>query len=367
MWKGKRGGSVDLIAQARADTERRHAGEISPPAAPTSHGGLLTGLIVAAVAGFFVTQGLFGDEVRAWLQESACAATGCTGPGMAAAGWLLVALPFGYGATVVAYWPRLSGPTRIAALLMGAPLVAAGLLFAPTRRVDLDDLVGGPGEYATATGLTWAGWGVGLAVAAFVVVGVFATNRKASLPAAWAPLVAVGACVSMLGVALARVDPVPVTADLAFPERSFTVAGDTLTRTSTGQQRGCAGVLPEDRLLDGCVRTVRGSWTTDDSDAVVRVAAVLFPSESAARERRGSVRSGTAQAGLDGDTVDVVSRSGSWLIFVSAGHADGRTIARAERGYVLWASSQVVYRFIGHQAGLLVAPTPKNGIGPRTP
>ncbi|WP_229403185.1 hypothetical protein [Micromonospora okii] len=369
MWNGKGGrrGSVDLVAQARAHVERRQAGRAPRPADRSPRGGLLAGLIALGVVAFFVVQGFFGDQARAWLQESACAVTGCTGPGMATAGWLLVALPFLYVVAAVAGWSRLPRRARIAVPAIGAPLVAAGLLFVPGKRVDLDDLVGGPGEYATATGITWAGAGVGLSVLVFVVVATVAANRRASLPVAWAPLVAAGVCLASLGVGLARVDPVPVTADVAFPERTFTVAGDTLTRTSTGQRRGCAGVLADDRLLAGCLRTVRGSWTTDDSDAVVYLAAVFFPSESVARERRRSLRSGTAQAGLDGETVDVVSRSGSWLIFASAGHADGRTIAEAERGHLLWASTQVVYRFIGHQVGLLLAPSPKNGIGPRSP
>ncbi|WP_128763651.1 hypothetical protein [Micromonospora sp. MW-13] len=372
MWnvRGGRRRSVDLVAQARAEAGRRHADEATHPAAParrSERSGLLFGLIVLGIVGFFVVQGVFGDEGRAWLQENACAVTGCTGPGMATAGWLLIALPLLYVVTVGACWSRLPGRARPVVILVGAPLVMSGLLFVPGRRIDLDELVDGPGQYATATGITWAGAGVGLFVLALLVVPVLAKNRKVSLPTAWTPLVAAGACLAMLGVALARVDPVPVTADLAFPERTFTVEGDTLTRTSAADQRGCAGVLEDDRPLDGCLRTVRGSWTTDDSDAVVRLAAVLFPSRSAARERRGSLPDGTGQAGITGEAIDVVSVSGNWVLFTGVGHADGRAVAGTDRGYLLWAATQVGYRFIGHQVGLLVSPTPKDGIGPRTP
>ncbi len=54
------------------------------------------------------------------------------------------------------------------------------------------------------------------------------------------------------------------------------------------------------------------------------------------------------------------------MLLTSVGHADGRRVAEADRGHLLWAAKQVAYRFIGHQIGLLVAPSPADGIGPRT-
>ncbi|WP_353900808.1 hypothetical protein ABUL04_04580 [Micromonospora harpali] len=380
MWnpKGGRGRSVDLVAQARADAERRHAAPrpdaapqaqdgAEPPARPARAGLSLGALLAFGLVTFVVAQAALGYVGRDRIQGYACAATGCTGPGMATAGWLLITVPFLYVVAAVALWSRLPGRARPVLILLAAPLVVGGFLFVPGGRNDLDDLVDGPARYATATGVTWAGAGVALAVLTLLVVAVLAENMKVALPPVWASLVAAGACLAMLGVALGRVEPVPVTAELALPERTFTAAGDTLNRTSADDQRGCAGVLDDDERLAGCVRTVRGSWTTDDSDAVVRLAAVLFPTEAVARERRGPLRSGTAQAGLAGETVDVVSTSGSWVLFVSVGHADGRAIARSDRGHLMWAASQVAYRFIGYQVGLLVAPTPKDGIGPRTP
>ncbi|MFC5940271.1 hypothetical protein [Micromonospora harpali] len=380
MWnpKGGRGRSVDLVAQARADAERRHAAPrpdaapqaqdgAGPPARPARAGLSLGARPAFGLVTFVVAQAALGYVGRDRIQGYACAATGCTGPGMATAGWLLITVPFLYVVAAVALWSRLPGRARPVLILLAAPLVVGGFLFVPGGRNDLDDLVDGPARYATATGVTWAGAGVALAVLTLLVVAVLAENMKVALPPVWASLVAAGACLAMLGVALGRVEPVPVTAELALPERTFTAAGDTLNRTSADDQRGCAGVLDDDERLAGCVRTVRGSWTTDDSDAVVRLAAVLFPTEAVARERRGPLRSGTAQAGLAGETVDVVSTSGSWVLFVSVGHADGRAIARSDRGHLMWAASQVAYRFIGYQVGLLVAPTPKDGIGPRTP
>ncbi|MGW4156307.1 hypothetical protein ACWEDF_24455 [Micromonospora chersina] len=61
------------------------------------------------------------------------------------------------------------------------------------------------------------------------------------------------------------------------------------------------------------------------------------------------------------------STTGSWVLLSSVGHADGRSIAEADRGYLLWAAKQVAYRFIGRQVGLLAAPSAADGIGPRTP
>ncbi|SCG49690.1 hypothetical protein GA0070614_1813 [Micromonospora coxensis] len=337
-------------------------------ARPGRHAGhWLVGLFPLAFLGHLVVQVVFGAEGRAWFQERACATSGCTGPAMTVVGWLLIALPFLLVVPYIAYWSRLNPPARAAGLVVVVPLAVAGLLFVPGRGSSLDELVDGPGSDALATGITWAGVGIAVGVLALLVVSVIAARRRAVLPKLWSTLTTIGACVAMLGVALGRVAPVPVTAAQALPERTFTAAGDTLTRTAARDQPGCAGVLPDEGLLDGCLRTVEGTWTTDDSDAVVHLAAVFFPSESMARDRRAGLPDDVAQTGVTGDVLTVESVSGSWVLFSSVGHADGRTIAEADRGWLLWSSGQVAYRFIGHQVGFLVAPSPKNGIGPRTP
>ncbi|MGB2571768.1 hypothetical protein ACPFP2_25440 [Micromonospora citrea] len=384
MRSTNRSGDLIVDAQARAERERVEQGRANaaverdrddtaarPPAdaaRPARRAGhWLVGLFPLGFIGHLVAQVVLGDEGRAWIQERACATSGCTGPAMAVAGWLLIALPFLLVVTYVAFWSRLNRPARIAGIGLAVPLAVAGLLFVPGRGSSLDELVDGPGSDALATGITWAGVGVGAGVVALLVVSLLAAKRSVVLPEVWSSLTTIGACVAMLGVALGRVDPVPVTAAQALPERTFTVAGDTLTRTAARDQPGCAGVLPDEGLLDGCLRTVEGTWTTDDSDAVVHLVAVFFPSESMARERRDALPDDVAQTGVTGDVLTVESVSGSWVLFSSVGHADGRKIAEADRGWLLWSSGQVAYRFIGHQVGLLVAPSPKNGIGPRTP
>ncbi|SBT46411.1 hypothetical protein GA0070611_3367 [Micromonospora auratinigra] len=326
---------------------------------------------LALVVGFValvVLRIVVGDDLRARVDEQACAVTGCTGTGMAVTGWALVALPAVWAAVTVGLWSRLSAVARVAALLVAFALALLGWVHVPGKRSSLAFLLAGPGAGAMATGIRWAGIGVAVAVVAATVAAVrSAAPRAAGRPA---PSVGVIVAVVLLGsvtVAVARAEPTPVTVATAMPERTFRAAGDTLTRTGGRDLRGCAGVLADDDLLAGCVRTVRVSYTTDDSDAVVHLAAVLFPGERQARDRRGVLRRGTGQRGVPGEAVALSSTTGSWVLLTSVAHADGRPIAEPDRGHLLWAAKQVAYRFIGRQVGLLVAPSPADGIGPRTP
>ncbi|MFG2057098.1 hypothetical protein ACGFI9_24055 [Micromonospora sp. NPDC048930] len=381
-----RGRPVDLVARARAELVARPAEDAGSPSAGVDrpdpvrgpgtgpHGGAdrtggrtLALLLPLGLIGYLVLRVAAGDELRARVDEQACALTGCTGTGMAVAGWLIVALPAVWAAAAARLWSRLSGPARVAAVLVGLALGLLAWVHVPGRGSSPAEILAGPAGGAMASGLRWAGVGVALSVvAALVMAGRPADGGRPARQLA-GPALVVAALLGSLAVAVARAEPVPVTLAEAMPEKTFRAAGDTLTRTGGRDLRGCAGVLADDDLLDGCVRAVRVSYTTDDSDAVVHLAAVLFPSERWARERRGGLRRGVGRTGVPGDAVTVSSTTGSWLLLTSVGHADGRPVAEADRGYLLWAAKQVAYRFIGHQVGLLLAPSPADGIGPRTP
>ncbi|NES16823.1 MULTISPECIES: hypothetical protein [Micromonospora] len=381
MWGsgGARRRSEDLVGRAREELAARpSAGPGRPaPAGGPAGAAARTGttalgrpalLLPLAFIGYVVLRVAVGDELRTRVDEQACALTGCTGTGMAVAGWLLIALPALWAATTVRLWSGLSRPARVAAVLVGLALGLVAWVHVPGRHSSLAEILAGPAAAALATGIRWAGIAVALAAVAAVTVAGRRPNRRADDgrgPRPVAALVAV-TLLGSLAVAVARAEPAPVTLATALPERTFRSAGDTLSRTAGRDLRGCAGLLVDDRLLEGCVRTVRASYTTDDSDAVVHLAAVLFPSEQRARERRGALRRDVGSTGVPGDVITVSSTTGSWVLLTSVGHADGRRVVEADRGHLLWAAKQVAYRFIGRQVGLLVAPAPADGIGPRT-
>jgi hypothetical protein len=287
---------------------------------------------------------------------------------MAAAGWLVIAAPVGWlagGALFLGRWGRAA---RWAYGIGGGLLVLVAGAFIPGRGEELDDLLDGYGELAFATGLRWAGLSVVALIAVAVAAGALSSRLPGAVLRTGAAVVAALASLTMLGVAMSRGVMPPMTAAAMFDEPRFEVAGDTITRVSTADRDGCAGVVANERLLDGCLRTARAVFTTDDSDAVVHLAAVLFPSVEAARAVRDALPEGTAQMGFAGDTRTTRTVTQGWLLLTTVQHADRRDIAGdTDAGQMLWASKQVAYRFIGMQVGLLVAPEPEPPIAPRTP
>ncbi|TYB35915.1 hypothetical protein FXF50_21545 [Micromonospora sp. AP08] len=377
--RGGRRRSEDLVAraaeemtagperpEAAADREPVRGAAPVPPVAGAARSGRLALLVPAGIVALVTLRIVFGDDLRTRIDENACAWTGCTGTGMAVVGWLVITLPVLWAVVAVVLWSRLSAPARGAAVLLGLAFLLVAWVHVPSRRSSLYLLLDSPAAGATATGIRWGGVGAGLAVVAVIVLTARAEARPRAARGPIGPTLVAAALLGTLAVAVARAEAAPVTVAEAMPERTLRAAGDTLRRTGGTDLRGCVGVLAGD-VLDGCVRTVRVSYTTDDSDAVVHLAAVLYPSERTARDRRGRLPRGAAQLGTRGETITVNSTTGSWLLLSSVGHADGRGIAEADRGYLLWAAKQVAYRFIGRQVGLLAAPSAADGIGPRTP
>ena len=359
----------DLIRRNAAALAQRERLRQEPTAARRARlataGGILL-VLAPFVAG--IGTALWGDELRDLLVAAACRFTGCGAPGMAAAGWLVVSAPIWWlaaGATRFGRWRR---PARWAYGIGGGVLVLVAWAFVPGRGEELDEVLDGYGELAFATGLRWAG----LSIVALIVVGLLTAWLGGKLPARATRfaggVAAVLASLAMLVVATVRGVMPPMTAAAMFPEPQWRVAGDTITRVSTADRSGCAGVVANERLLDGCLRTASAVFTTDDSDAVVHLAAVLFPSTGTARAVRDALPDGTGQQGFTGDTRTTRTVTQGWLVLTTVRHADGRAIPDdTDAGHLLWAAKQVGYRFIATQVGLLVAPTPKPPIAPRTP
>jgi hypothetical protein len=306
-----------------------------------------------------------------WWRNSlvglACQVTGCTAAGMATAGWLLILAPIAALAAGALWWRQWSRAARAAWITGTVALVFLGGMFVPGRRRSLDDILDGYTELAFATGLRWAG----LSVVAIVVAMIAGATLGRGLGTARGRWIAVAggaiASVVMLGVAISRAWMPPMTAEQMYAGmRSWTSEGDTITVVSTADRDGCAGVLANDRLLDGCMRTAGAVFTTDDSDAKVSLAAVLFPAPDQARDRRAALPEGTGQQGFVGDVLTTRTVTGQWLILATVQHANGGPIADDERGYLLWALKQAGYQFTNLQTGFSVTPSPDESIKPRT-
>ena len=325
----------------------------------------MVGLAVLVVA-----FGAGAPTLRAIVIGGACDITACSSAGMTTAGWFVVVLPAIVIAVVAKLWSRLGRVVRAALVLLTVvPTASTALSFLPGRRQTFDDLVRGPGSDQFAGGMVWA---IGALVAA-LVLGLTTAAVGSKVPAVdrWfrriVTVTSVIVVLAALPVAVSQAGPTYVRAGEIFPA-TIEMNGDTLTRTMIRDERGCTGVLPDDRLLNrrNCHLTVHAGFTTDDSDAVVTFRAVLYRDDETADRVRAGLPDRLTPAGVPAESVTVVSTTGEWVLVGTAAHADGRPIASADRGWVLWPLRQVSYYFIGTRVGLMVEPDPKDGIAPRS-
>ncbi|BCJ63121.1 hypothetical protein [Polymorphospora rubra] len=332
---------------------------------------VLPGLLaLVALIGGPILAGVFAVPIRTTVVSAACRITACSGAGMVTAGWLVIALPLLILITGLLLGRRAGRIGQAALIVAGILAGLVALVFVPGRGSSFASIMRGAGAGADqmATGIRWGL--LGLLAAGMLAVAALMMAQRLRGPVRVATATAAAlALVATLGVAWVRATPTYLTAADVFPEASFTIGGNTLTRQSSADRRGCAGVLPDDGPLERapCIRTLHVTFTTDDSDALVNFRAVLYPSNDDARAVREALPDGLAPADAHGDVRTVFSVGGTWLLIGAVGHADGRPIQAADRGWLLWALKCVTYRFLGVQSGIGVEPTPENGIGPRRP
>ncbi|WP_155374310.1 hypothetical protein [Catellatospora vulcania] len=359
-------GPIEYVGKA----DRRAASQAAGSRRSSRSGCLWTLLVVIGFFGAVIAYIRLGGHVRAALLGFACDLSACSAAGMTVAGWLIVTTPAAMLLLVAALWNRLAKRGRVA---LGTATAVVGLVaftFFPGHKRDLSDLVKGPGSEAVDGGILWALGGAG-AVLLFLLVLVFVGRAVPAVDRHYNTVALVGAVVLMAAVlppATSRSEPTWVRAADVFPAE-LTMNGDHLVRVAATEQRGCDGVLPDDKLLNlrNCYLTVRATFTTDDSDAVATLRAVLYADDETADEVRDGLPRGITPVGVTGDSITVLSTTYSWVLVGAAGHADGRTIAADERPWVVWPLRQVSYHFIGVQGGLLIAPDPSDEIRPRTP
>ncbi|MEV0395093.1 hypothetical protein [Polymorphospora rubra] len=350
-------GRVDLDKETRP--RRRRDASVLP--------GLLA---IVALIGGPILAGVFAVPIRTTVVSAACRITACSGAGMVTAGWLVIALPLLILITGLLLGRRAGRIGQAALIVAGILAGLLALVFVPGRGSSFASIMrdAGAGADQMATGIRWGL--LGLLAAGILVMAALMLAQRLRRPAGPdTATVAVVALVAALGVAWVRATPTYLAAADVFSEPTFTIGGNTLTRQSSADRRGCAGVLPDDGPLERapCIRTLHVTFTTDDSDALVNFRAVLYSSNDDARAVREALPDRLAPADAHGDVRTVFSVGGSWLLIGAVGHADGRPIQVADRGWLLWALKCVTYRFLGVQSGIGVEPTPENGIGPRRP
>ncbi|GAA1404246.1 hypothetical protein [Catellatospora coxensis] len=364
-------GPVEHVGRkARRRAAAIEAVEASRKGSGPRFAGLRSLLVVLGVAAAFVTYIALGGHVRSTVLGFACYLSGCSAAGMTTTGWLIVAAPAAVMLVTALFWRKLGRAGRIALGSTAAVVYLVVITFVPGRRRDLSDLIKGPGSDAVADGIMWALGGAGVALL-FMLVLVFVAKAVPAVERRYDTVALAGAValmVAALPVAITKSDPTWVRAAEVFPTE-LTMNGDRLVRASVGETTGCDGVLPDDALLNKrlCYLTVRASYTTDDSDAVATLRAVLYADDEAADEVRAGLPRGTTPVGVTGEVRTVLSTTYSWVLVGTAGHADGRSVAVDERPWVLWPLRQVSYHFIGVQGGLFIDPDPDDEIRPRTP
>ena len=320
---------------------------------------------VAAVVLFVLvlTQMEYGEDFRDATVNAACQVTGCSGPGIALIGFLMTLSPFLYAGALVLWWRRTPIAGRVILVLAGALLAIAMVMFLPSRRRGLDELVDGAGAEALVRGMNW---GV-LSVFAAVVVGVLAGIASSRIRVRPLPVwTAVGLVVgTLLIIAMTGAPAGHPVASQIFPETTLRVNGDTLTRQWSEDREGCDRILADPAPLRRCLWTAEFQFTTSDSDAVVRFSAVMFADNDAVRDAENGIRERARPAGIDGDALLVTDATGTWLTVAAVRHADGRAIVEADQRWLRWPAAQLRYAF-AQATGYSIAPlpTPTTSVGP---
>lgn len=354
-------GPIEYVGEKKRPSQRRPVGErfrhlITKPWLGIAY-------VVAIIALVIVAK-----WVRGWLIALSCDATTCSTTAMSTAGWLLLVLPAALIAVGIVWGRRLPSWARVSVWAVAVLCGLAVFEFMPGKHSDWYDYAIGLGGDQFVRALRWT-------VAGFLLAGVIVglaywvggkltmLRRRFAVTAAVITVAVVGAA---LPWSISRAYPTAVSSAENFPA-VLQMNDDTLTLTAAGDRRGCDGVLADAAPLGAhhCRRTIWATYTTDDSDAVATVRAVLYYDEDDAAEVRDGIRDGAAAAGTSGDTITVVSKSSYWVLVGTAGHADGHAIASDERAWVLWPLRQATYHFIGMQVGLLIDPDPEDEIHPR--
>ncbi|GAA1652423.1 hypothetical protein [Actinoplanes couchii] len=290
----------------------------------------LGGVLLAALIGF----GLGSSSTAAGdaLAAAACWVTGCHDGGLAVVGWMLVMLTlvFGLGAGFSFRHCGIRG--RIVLLVLGTATLTVVFLLAPDPRTRMT----GDGSTELSSGMLW---GIGtLAVGGvLLLLGMFIARVVGSGSGIVPGLLVFATLV--LGGIFTYVDNHDDSADAVimtthiFPEVTMRLQGDDLTRVSATDLQGCAG------RYQGCEHTAEFQYTTTDSDAVVDLEIIWFPSAVDTWNAWDSQR--TVNRSADGTSLRVSDQMHEHLMISTVRHADGRVIAAADEKWLRWPAAQL--------------------------
>lgn len=296
--------------------------------------GALSLLVVIGVATYVRIE--HGEDFHDATTSAACIVTGCSGSGMALAGWFLAITPLLFMLALARWFATSSRRNKIIWIVAGCALTVAVIQFLPGRSgPDLDEMLNSPGGGALASGLTW---GIGSMVVGLVVLGAFTIalpKLKNGGPAAVIAVVLVLLAGGGAAAATAEGDDVYLMTTDIFPETTVRVQDDVLTRTSATDLDGCGGDY------DNCLRTAEFDFTTTDSDAVVNLRVISFPDNDAAWDAWHEVKTRTGDPALlrEGNV------TGEWLLVSTVRHADSRPIQAADEKWLRWPAAQLEYAF----------------------
>ncbi len=337
------------------DKPQPPAGEPAPPppAAWTwwVAGAIVLAGVVLAVLVWFV----WAQNVRDATLSATCGFTGCNPGATAVVGFLFALTPFAYASLGRGRWEQALGPDRIAWAVGGVVSLLIAAMFLGNGD---GESFPGPGGAGFTHG---ALWGVMAYLGTLVVVGLTAIiGLKINREISTRTLVVLGTvAIGICGITVAATAPkneLLMTTQI-LPETTIRAQGDVLTRVSATDLDGCGG------RFDGCRRTAEFEFTTDDSDAVVKLEIVSFADNDRAWDAWGAVR-----PPRDPAVLQEVNVTGEWLLLSTVRHGDGRAIAADEEKWLRWPAKQLEWAFrdaIGYS--LTYAPEPSATAAPRTP
>lgn len=289
-------------------------------------------LVLAAVVGAGVGVSPASTAVGDVLAAVSCRVTGCSGGGMALIGWMLVLGVPVFGIVTWVLFPRSGVRGRIVLLVLGMLTATFVFLMLPDPR----DQMTGDGAAALGDGMLW---GFGTVVVGTVLLLVALLFNRMISGSGIVPFFAVSTTL-ILGGIFAFIDnhdddddAVIMTTHI-FPDVTMRIEGDDLTRVSATDRTGCAGRYP------GCGHTAEFEYTTTDSDAVVHLEIVWFPSAVDAWDAEQTV-----PPSADPTALRVSSVNHEHVLVSTVRHADGRPIERADEPWLRWPHAQLDYAF----------------------
>ena len=280
----------------------------------------------------------YGREFNTAIVSTACSLTDCSRGSIAFIGWLTACVTPLYVLVAICWWKRWNLAGHIAWSIVAVAICFVSVMF---LQIDYDDslvaLSAGPGGPALLHGIKWGLGAWAAAGGSFLIWCIVASVRDTRVHRRLAT--GMVAAVVLVGGGLSCVTaPEPLRHLMTtqiFPDGTFRVQRDALTRMSGTDLVGCGG------QYEGCLRTAELEFTTDDSDAVVRLEIVTMPHQDAAWDVQKAIPEQTG----DPTTIRVSDVRSVYLVVATIRHADNRPIQAGEEKWLRWPARLLFWAF----------------------